>query len=200
MTLDRGAFKTLVIMAMATMLNAMLQKPLRGSLVFFPVSASWCFMIKPSAAKAEAMMVVSMELSAAAMKPKAKAKVPGMPKCCWIESPALLPTTMISNDTINVDTVEKAIPRRQALSSLPTAIEPLKKMLQPIEVEPTRLRTVSQGAAAWGKDDIPGTDGTRLSNRLYPEKPTVVAAARNKQIMAIITTPRPTPITSTLSM
>ena len=63
MTLGRGAFKTMVIMAMATMLNAMLQKPLGGSLVFFPVSASWCFMIKPSAAKAEAMMVVSMELS-----------------------------------------------------------------------------------------------------------------------------------------
>ena len=33
-----------------------------------------------------------------------------------------------------------AMPRRQALSSLPTAIEPLKKMLKPMAVVPTKPR------------------------------------------------------------
>ena len=30
-----------------------------------------------------------------------------------------------------------------------------------------KLRIISQGAAAWGKDDIPGTVGTKPSNRSY---------------------------------
>eukprot|EP00438_Fugacium_kawagutii_P011563 Skav235017 [mRNA] locus=scaffold276:283600:293691:- [translate_table: standard] len=84
MMLVRGRFIMIDTMPNITMLKAILQYALRGSL---PGAAADPFSMslhggitKASVANVTPMAPVSMELKAAATKPKAKAKVPGAPK------------------------------------------------------------------------------------------------------------------------
>eukprot|EP00438_Fugacium_kawagutii_P011561 Skav235015 [mRNA] locus=scaffold276:237105:241118:- [translate_table: standard] len=112
---------------------------------------------------------------------------------------ALPPTIMMRSETMSEDTVANAMPRRHSERVLPTAMAPPRKTLIPTAVVPTKLKTVSVGAAASGRVDISGNVGRKPHSSSFQEIPTEEAAARNKAIIAIMTTPRPIPMASALS-